>query len=77
MALKLFSGKHQTKVYSTPKELLDFGHRICGVSKPEQVLERIATAMHQTLQDAKTDDRVPPALLASMKEAWSPGLTMA
>ncbi len=74
MALKLFSGKHQTKVYPTPKELLDFGHRICGVSRPEQVLERIAAAMHTTLQKAKSDDRVPPTFLASMKEAWSPGM---
>lgn len=73
LALKLFAGKGQTKAYPTTSELLDFGRRICGVSQPELVLQRIATAMHETLQSAKGDERIPTALLDDMKNAWSHG----
>jgi serine/threonine-protein kinase HipA len=45
LALKLFSGKHQTKAYPTTEELVDFGRRICGVAQPTRVLARIAQAM--------------------------------
>lgn len=77
LALKLFAGRHQTKAYPTTEELLDFGRRICGVSQPQQVLQRIATAMHATLQSAHIDDRVPADTLAKMQEAWQSGMAHA
>lgn len=77
LALKLFAGKHQTKAYPTQDELCDFGRRVCGVSQPGQVLQRIATAMQETLVNANGDHRIPAALLAKMKEAWDSGLANA
>lgn len=74
MALKLFAGRGRNKTYPTKAELIEFGHRVCGVAKPQVVLSRIAQAMHETLQSAATDDRVPKDLLAQMKSAWLPGL---
>lgn len=77
MALKLFAGKRGTKTYPTTEELHDFGKRICGVTRPERVLEDIADAMHRTLEEAKGDDRVPPALLAEMRAMWEHGMRYA
>jgi serine/threonine-protein kinase HipA len=77
LALKLFAGKHQTRTYPDLTELLDFGRRVCGVSQPTQVLGTIAQAMHQTLEVAKGDQRVPAALLAKLQAAWKTGLAYA
>ncbi len=74
LALKLFAGKHQTRAYPSTEELHDFGRRICGVSQPARVLEGIAQAMHQTLEDAKGDARVPAPLLAQLHDAWEAGM---
>jgi serine/threonine-protein kinase HipA len=73
LALKLFSGKHQTKAYPTTEELVDFGRRICGVAQPARVLERIAQAMHKTMEEAKGDSRVPRELRTQMAQAWELG----
>jgi serine/threonine-protein kinase HipA len=73
LALKLFAGKHHTKAYPTKEELEDFGRRVCGVSQPAQTLERIAQAMHNTMEKAKGDPRVPPALRTQMARAWESG----
>ena len=75
LALKLFAGRHQTRAYPSVKDLIDFGARICLVSKPMRVLERIADAMSDTLHAAHTDERVPQALLTQMKDAWGIGMT--
>jgi serine/threonine-protein kinase HipA len=77
LALKLFAGRHRTKSYPTTDELVEFGRRVCGVTQPALVLARIADAMGRTLEDAKQDARVPPALLASMALAWEQGLAYA
>jgi serine/threonine-protein kinase HipA len=77
LALKLFAGRHRTKSYPTTDELVEFGRRVCGVTQPALVLGRIADAMGRTLEDAKQDARVPPALLASMALAWEQGLAYA
>ena len=77
LALKLFSGKHQTKAYPTLEELLDFGRRICGVSQPARILERIAQSMHKTMEEAKGDSRVPKELLVQMAQAWASGFAYA
>ncbi|MCS4510184.1 type II toxin-antitoxin system HipA family toxin [Xylophilus ampelinus] len=77
LALKLFAGKHQTKTYPTTDELVDFGRRVCGVTQPAAVLERIAEAMRRTLDAAKGDTRVPSSLWQSMAHAWEAGLAHA
>jgi serine/threonine-protein kinase HipA len=41
------------------------------------VLDRIAQAMRQTLQDARQDARVPASLLQAMDAAWETGLQYA
>jgi serine/threonine-protein kinase HipA len=73
LALKLFAGKHHTKAYPTKEELEDFGHRLCGVTQPARTLERIAQAMHSTMDKAKGDPRVPKALQVQMAKAWEAG----
>ena len=73
LALKLFAGKHHTKAYPTKEELEDFGRRVCGVSQPAHTLERIAQAMHNTMEKAKGDPRVPQALRSQMVQAWESG----
>lgn len=77
LALKLFAGRHQTKAYPSTEELLDFGRRICGVSRPENVLQRIAAAQHKTLLSAQQDDRIPKHLLDQMQQAWGLGMAHA
>jgi serine/threonine-protein kinase HipA len=77
LALKLFAGRHQTKAYPTTQELHDFGRRVCGVSQPARVLEAIAQSMHQTLEDAKGDVRMPSRFLAKMRNAWDEGMKYA
>jgi serine/threonine-protein kinase HipA len=74
MALKLFAGKHHTKTYPTKEELHDFGRRICGVSQPAAVIERIACAMEKTLAEAQGDERIPKDLLNQMKSHWQTGI---
>lgn len=73
LALKLFAGKHHSKAYPTKEELEDFGRRVCGVSQPARTLERIAQAMHRTMEKAKSDPRVPKALQAQLAQAWASG----
>ena len=73
LALKLFAGKHHTKAYPTKEGLEDFGRRVCGVTQPARTLERIAQAMHSTMDKAKGDPRVPKALQAQMAQAWEAG----
>jgi serine/threonine-protein kinase HipA len=47
MALKLFSGARDRN-YPTREALLSFGRDICKVRRPEEVIERIGTAMSET-----------------------------
>lgn len=65
----------KTKQYPDRATLLDFGRAICQVSRPEQVLERIAEAMTQTLHEAR--DRIPANLLRSMSGEWDMGRAIA
>lgn len=74
MALKLFAGRHQGKAYPTTEELHAFAHRVCGVSQPGRLLQAMADAMHATLEEARGDERIPPACLARMREAWEEGM---
>lgn len=68
MALKLFAGKNQTKTYPVKEELMRFGRDICGVKYPEQIVDRIAQSMQETMQIAKSDDRIPTTLLQQMSQ---------
>lgn len=77
MALKLFAGSKGSKVYPSPVELLDFGRRVCGVSAPRVVIERIAQGMVQTLNQCRNDHRISAQLHAQMCHAWEPGLVLA
>lgn len=77
MALKLFAGRHQTRTYPTTDELLTFGRKVCGVTRPEAVTERIAQGMLKALGDARGDERIPASLLAGMGAAWEKGLAYA
>lgn len=49
MALKLFSGA-KDRHYPTREDLLLFGRSVCEVENPELIIDRIATAMSETLQ---------------------------
>ena len=73
MALKLWAGRHQTRAYPTKEELEDFGRRVCGVAQPGLTLQRIAQAMHSTMQAAQGDSRVPKTLRDQMARAWEEG----
>ena len=77
MALKLFAGSKGSKVYPSPADLLDFGRRVCGVSNPRAVIERIAHGMAQTLTQCRNDYRISAHLHAQMSAAWEPGLLLA
>lgn len=77
MALKLFAGSKESKVYPSPAELLDFGRRVCGVSNPRAVIERIAQGMTQTVAQCRIDHRISAQLHAQMSSAWEPGLVLA
>jgi len=74
LALKLFSGKHGSKVYPTTEALLDFGRRVCGVQQPQRVIGRIAQAMAETLESTRGDARVPGTLRNDMRVLWEDGM---
>ena len=77
MALRLFAGSKGSKVYPSPRELFDFGRRICGVTNPSAVIERIAQGMAQALAKCRNDRRIAAPLYEQMKSAWEPGLVLA
>ncbi|HSI49566.1 MAG TPA: type II toxin-antitoxin system HipA family toxin [Ideonella sp.] len=77
LALKLFAGRHHGKAYPTTEELLTFGRKVCEVSQPAQVLQRIAAAMAEVLDQARGDTRVPPGLLGQMAATWESGMAYA
>lgn len=77
MALKLFAGAKGSKVYPSPRELLDFGRRICGVADPSAIIERIAQGMVQALSRCRKDRRISTPLHDQMRTAWEPGLVLA
>lgn len=74
LALKLFAGRHGSRVYPDADALLRFGRQVCGVPRPIDVIRRIATAMTETLVAAAQDERVPATLLQALRETWSLGL---
>lgn len=77
LALKWRAGKRGSRAYPGTDELLAFGRELCGVSRPEAVIQRIADAMAHTLADARQDARIPATLLAAMAEQWALGMAHA
>lgn len=69
MALKLFKGKN-SRGYPTPAELQRFGREVCGVKHPAHTLDRLQTAMAQTLSQYASDSRIPKGTLQAMREVW-------
>ncbi len=67
LALKL----NKSRTYPTRQEMLDFGTRDCGVQQPEQVIERIAQAMHETLQEHR--NLFPQACAQRLSDEWDAG----
>lgn len=75
LALKWRRGRsYAAKSYPTLDELVDFGRYVCQVTDVEAIIARIAQGMRVALARARTDDRVPPAFLASLHEQWEIGL---
>lgn len=72
LALKLFKGA-KSKRYPVLDDLLRFGSRVCGVTRPIEVLQRIGTGMTQAMTEAKNDPRIPVALREQMADKWARG----
>lgn len=70
MALKLFSGAKQRN-FPTRGELLDFGRTICKVRRPEDVLERIGSAMSDAWH--AHGDRLDGEFRVLMAREWDAG----
>jgi len=64
----------KTKTYPLTDEMIQFGTQVCGVTRPLEVLERIAQALLETLQEYKTDTRIPDGLIVQMGAAWEKGM---
>jgi serine/threonine-protein kinase HipA len=77
LALKLFADKHGSKAYPTTEELHTFGRKVCEVSQPAMVLQRIAAAMDEVLLEAMSDERIPRWLLGQMDSVWRNGMAYA
>lgn len=49
---------------------MPFGSKVCEVSNPREVLQRITEGMRQTMREAKRDPRIPQSLRTDMAAAW-------
>jgi serine/threonine-protein kinase HipA len=58
----------KSKSYPDRATLLDFGVSHCGLSHPDEVLERIANALSATLEEYR--DRIPAQLWQSLHKEW-------
>lgn len=74
LALKLRAGKHGSRAYPDTETLLRFGREVCGVRRPQQVIDRIAQAMRETLTSARADARIDARLLEKLTPEWESGL---
>lgn len=70
MALKLFSGVKDRR-YPSRAELVRFGREICHTARPEQVFDRIATAMGESLREHR--DRLTNAYAEQITAEWESG----
>ncbi|MEK6346882.1 MAG: type II toxin-antitoxin system HipA family toxin [Burkholderia sp.] len=63
---------NKARAYPSRKTLLEFGRTSCGVAKPEEVIDRIASAMEAVLSEAT--DRIDAAFLPRIKAEWEQGM---
>jgi len=78
MALKLRRGRaSRSRAYPTTDELMTFGRDVCRVTRPQDDLARIAEGMTKALADARTDQRIPAALVNQIQPIWEDGLRYA
>ncbi len=61
------------RTYPDRKALVTFGRTVCGVARPEHVIDRIETAMRTTL-DAHAS-RIDPEFLRAIRQEWEQGYT--
>ena len=74
MALRLHSGRHQSRAYPDTATLIEFGRKVCNVAHPKEVLQRVAQGMSDTLAQARQDTRIPARLLNALQPIWADGL---
>lgn len=67
LALKLAKSKR----YPDRKTLIEFGRNVCGVAKPEDVLQRISDAMADTLR--MHGPSMAPELMQELRREWDGG----
>lgn len=72
MALRLSSEGNRS--YPLPDELLAFGREHCRLEAPEHRLEALRSAMQETLQEARSDERLPRRLLKAIRLEWNESL---
>lgn len=72
MALKLMK-RDKNQRYPVRSEMIEFGRKVCGVARPEQAIDRIATAVRTTMGEELR--RVPDSIRGDMAAAWSEGLS--
>ena len=72
MALKLEIGKSSTR-YPVRDEMVQFGRRVCGIERPQDAIDRIASAVSATMSEELR--RVPVGIRAAMETAWTEGLS--
>ena len=70
LALKLFSGARHRN-YPSRAEVLEFGRTLCKVRHPEQVIDRIGSAMSEAWQEHRSQFSAP--FQALMVEQWDAG----
>jgi serine/threonine-protein kinase HipA len=69
LALRLFRKSH-TKAYPLADELLRFGRAVCGVERAETVTARIAQAMSEVIEQARTNERIPRETFEKIRAVW-------
>ncbi|WP_454727760.1 MULTISPECIES: type II toxin-antitoxin system HipA family toxin [Cupriavidus] len=67
LALKLAKSKR----YPDLQTLIEFGRNVCGVAKPEEVLQRISDAMADTLR--VHGPSMAPELMQELRKEWDGG----
>jgi len=73
LALRLLR-KSRSKAYPLREELIHFGRAVCGVEQPDQILQRIAAGMNETLVQAGVDERIPRQILNDCSSVWQQGM---
>ena len=49
---------------------MPFGSKVCEVSNPREVLQRITEGMRQAMREVQRDPRIPQSLRTDMAAAW-------